>query len=44
MMEQFPDKPRSIHAIKDRRDKMVRAKELQGRVPDYQAKYGELDV
>lgn len=43
MMEQFPDKPRSIHAIKDRRDKMSRAKELQGRVPDYQAKYGELD-
>lgn len=40
MQEQFPDKVRSVHAIKDRRDKMARAKELIGKVPDYQSKYG----
>jgi len=42
MSEQFPDKVRSVHAIKDRRDKMSRAKELIGKVPDYQARYGEV--
>ena len=43
MMEQFPDRPRSIHAIKDRRDKMSRAKELIGKVPDYEAKYANVE-
>lgn len=42
MMAAFPDKQRSIHAIKDRRDKMARGKELQGKVPDYQGKYGDV--
>jgi hypothetical protein len=42
MEKQFPDKKRSIHAIKDRRDKMQRAKELVGKVPNYQEKYGAL--
>lgn len=40
MVEKFPDRIRSIHAIKDRRDKMARNKELQGKVPDYLTKYG----
>jgi hypothetical protein len=42
MIERFPDKLRSVHAIKDRRDKMARGKELQGKVPDYQARYGNV--
>ncbi|KIW08684.1 uncharacterized protein PV09_00634 [Verruconis gallopava] len=42
MLEQFPDKQRSLHAIKDRRDKMARNKELQGKMPDYQARYGHI--
>jgi hypothetical protein len=42
MTEQFPDKLRSLHAIKDRRDKMARSKELQGKVPDYQTKYRDV--
>jgi hypothetical protein len=42
MLQKFPDKIRSVHAIKDRRDKMSRAKELTGNVPDYRARYGEV--
>ena len=43
MMEAFPDRQRSVHAVKDRRDKMMRAKELVGTTPDYNAKYGDVD-